>query len=95
MNKVFFVGFDRDDYQHFVKHACQINYYKPTSLLELFVIINSCKMFIGSLSSPLSMALGLHAPTKIGFFGKKVNHCDYQYFHLIGKNIPSVKNRIY
>lgn len=89
-NKVVFVGFDDQDYQYFVQHAFNIRFHKLHSLLELCTILNSCKLFIGSLSAPLSFALGLHTKTKIGLFGKKENHVDYKYFQHLGKNISSV-----
>lgn len=85
-----FIGFDQEDYLHFVKHVFKIRFHRLHSLLELCTILNSCKLFIGSLSSPLSFAMGMHVPTKIGFFGKKENHMDYRVFHTIGNNIPKV-----
>jgi len=88
---ILFVGFDKNEHDHFVKNAHKINYYCPHSLEELFTIINSCKLFIGSLSAPLSIAFSIHTPTKIGFYKHtKRNFNDYKHFHNIGQNIPSV-----
>lgn len=90
-NKLVFVGFDPVDYQDFVKRTgLKVRFHKPTSIHDFCIIINSCEMFVGSLSAPLSFAFGLHARLKIGYFGQKQNHFDYQVFRTIGKFIPSV-----
>jgi hypothetical protein len=38
----------------------RVNYYKCEDFLELSTIINSCKLFVGALSAPLSIAHALH-----------------------------------
>lgn len=87
--KTVFVGFEKDEYIHFkrlIRHH-NTHFYCPSSLFEMCVIIASCKLFIGSLSAPLSLAFGLHVPLEIGFFGKKDNHPDYRIFHNMKQNI--------
>ena len=44
--------------------------YKPASFDELCQIIKSCKLFVGSLSMPLTIAHATHAPRIIGFSGQ-------------------------
>jgi hypothetical protein len=44
--------------------------YKPASFEELCQIINSCKLFVGSLSMPLTIAHATHTPRMIGFSGQ-------------------------
>ena len=63
-NKYIYVAAIEDEYTYFKNRTNihDINYYKPTSLYELFIIINSCKLFIGSLSAPLSIATALNVP---------------------------------
>lgn len=91
-NQLWFVSFGAVDYQNFItKTGLKVRFHKPKSIYDFCVIINSCQLFIGSLSAPLSIAFSLHAPLKIGYFGQKQNHFDYQVFRTIGKFIPSVR----
>jgi len=41
---------------------CSIEYFEFKTFDELVAIINSCKLFIGSASTPLSLAYALHKP---------------------------------
>ena len=60
-NEMVFISFDREQYIFFERTASiSIEYYEPKSFLEMVTIINSCKLFVGSLSSPLSIANALH-----------------------------------
>ena len=45
----------------------EIEIYKPSNLYECIVAINSCKLFIGNLSSPLAFAYCLHKKCIVGF----------------------------
>lgn len=91
---VMFVGFEKSEHDHFVTRTnFPVGFYCPSSLFEFCVIIASCRLFIGSLSAPLSLAFGLHAPLEIGFFGKKDNHPDYRAFYNMNKYIvETIKN---
>lgn len=87
--KLVFVGFNVADFHDFIQRTrFKICFHNCSSLWDLTIILNSCQLFKGSLSSPLSIALGLHIPCDIGFFGSENNHFDYQVFYNIGKNIP-------
>lgn len=56
-----YVSIFKEEYEDFtIKTNLNINYFCPNSLLELCIILNSCKKVIGSLSAILSIASGLH-----------------------------------
>lgn len=66
-NDIIFVSYDLSEYNFFIENAkINIPYYQSTSFTEICVIINSCKLFFGGLSSPLSIAHALHKPRIIG-----------------------------
>jgi hypothetical protein len=49
------------------KYGCfAIDIFKPSNLYEAVVAINSCKIFIGNLSSPLAIAYCLHKKCVVG-----------------------------
>ena len=47
-------------------YSSEIEIYKPNNCYELCVAINSCKLFIGNLSSPLAFAYALHKKSIVG-----------------------------
>jgi hypothetical protein len=66
-DKMIFVSDQKSEYSFFIeKTGINIEYYNPSSFEELSVIINSCQLFIGSLSSPLTIAFALHKKLIIG-----------------------------
>lgn len=83
-----FVGFEKKEHSHFTKTIHHIPFYRPQSLMEMCVLIHSCKLFVGSLSSPLSIALALHRPHQIGLYNDN-QRFDLPAFSNMGKNIPS------
>lgn len=84
-----FVSLGEEEHKYFTEKCFDINYYKPKSLLEFYIIINSCKLFVGSFSSPLSMAFSIHAKCIVGF-GAGVD----MYYEFNSHNIPNVKKFI-
>jgi hypothetical protein len=61
LSKVIFVSQNESDYLHFNKVTnITLKTYIPESITDYIRIVNSCKLFIGSLSSPLTYAYGLH-----------------------------------
>jgi len=88
IEKIMFVGFEKKEHLHFTKIIHHIPFYRPPSLMDMCVILNSCKLFMGSLSLPLSIALGLHAPHKIGLYND-VNMFDLPAFYSMERNMPS------
>lgn len=89
--KIMFVGFEKKEHSHFIRTIHHIPFYRPQSLMEMCVLINSCKFFVGSLSSPLSIALALHTPHQIGLYNNN-DRFDLPTFYKIGRNIQSSVN---
>jgi hypothetical protein len=74
-----YVSFNSTEYDGFKARTgiTEITRYTPGSLMELAIIINSCKLFIGSLSAPLSIAHAIYKPRIMGLFansGGCINH---------------------
>jgi hypothetical protein len=63
-----FISFNENDYINFINHTnvC-LPFYKVDSFEEICVAINSCKLFIGGLSSPLTIAHALFKDRIIAF----------------------------
>lgn len=62
-----FVSSNKNEHLYFEKQTkLLIEYYEFKDFLDLTTIINSCKLFIGSLSAPLSIAHALHKPRICG-----------------------------
>jgi hypothetical protein len=62
-----FISFNKNEYDYFEQNTkLSIEYYEFKDFLDLTTIINSCKLFIGSLSAPLSIAHALHKPRICG-----------------------------
>ncbi len=56
-NNVIFVAFDEEEYKHFIERTkIVLPFLKVNNFWELAIAINSCKLFIGNLSSPLTVA---------------------------------------
>jgi hypothetical protein len=56
-DKIIFISADINECYYFVSNTgLKIRFYKCTSFTELCVAINSCKLFVGSLSMPLTIA---------------------------------------
>ena len=60
-NKIIFITNDENQYRFFLENSSiQAELYLFTSFNDLCIAINSCKLFIGCLSAPLSIAHSLH-----------------------------------
>ena len=60
-NELIFICFDKEQHAFFEKKTgIAIECYEPKNFLDMITIINSCKLFAGSLSSPFSIANALH-----------------------------------
>jgi hypothetical protein len=58
---VYFICFDINEYNNFIlKYNINIPLILCNSIKEMIIKINSCKMLIGNLSSPLAISLALH-----------------------------------
>ena len=74
-----YVSFNNAEYEGFKARTgiTGITRYVPASLMELAVIINSCKLFIGSLSAPLSIAHAIYKQRIMGLYTQRdgcINH---------------------
>jgi hypothetical protein len=78
-----FMGFNTDGYEDLKRNNIFIEYYRPNSLYEFAVAINSCKLFIGGLSSPLTFAFACHKQSIIGY-----EHNNMDNIHFIGLPFP-------
>jgi hypothetical protein len=65
-DNMIFIANDDNDYILFKnRYNVNIEQYKPASFKDLCVAINSCKLLIGGLSSPLCISMALHHKTLI------------------------------
>jgi len=62
-----FISFDKKDYDYFCQTThMTMEFYSPRSLLELCMILRSCRRYVASYSGPLALAFALHTPCFIG-----------------------------
>ena len=68
IDNIVFLDMDTNDFEYFFeKTGIQIpNVYKPQSFEELCIIINSCELFIGACSMPLTLAHSMHVKRIVG-----------------------------
>ena len=67
--KIMFISQDIEYYTDFkTRTNLDIPFIQPNSFIELCSIINSCKLFIGNLSCPLTLAFACHKPHVVGFY---------------------------
>lgn len=67
-NDLIYISADESQYQHFVNMTgLNIQFYKFTTFIELCTIITSCKLFVGSLSAPLTIANAVHISRICGY----------------------------
>lgn len=60
-NDLVFISSSKSEYDYFESRTqCCIEYYEFTNFLELTTVINSCKLFAGSPSAPLSISHSIH-----------------------------------
>ena len=72
-----FISFNKNEYDYFEENTkLSIEYYEFKDFLDLVTIINSCELFIGSLSAPLSIAHALHKPRICGLTNTGNNAID-------------------
>jgi hypothetical protein len=65
--EIIYISHDEKQYKLFVeKTGLSIEFYKLTNFTDLCIAINSCKLFVGSQSAPVSIAKALHKNVIIG-----------------------------
>lgn len=66
-NSLLFISFEREYYDSFVSFTgLNIEYYMPSSFTEACIIINSCKLFVATMSALLCVGHALHKNRIIG-----------------------------
>jgi len=66
-NELLFIGIDDEQYNYFVSRTnLHIPYFRANGFSGLCIAINSCKLFVGSRSGPLTIAHATHVPQIIG-----------------------------
>jgi hypothetical protein len=71
-NRIIFIGLD-DEWKSFCRVFFEVRHYKVQNFLELGIMINSCKFFIGNQSFPYSIAEGLKVPRLLELFSPLPN----------------------
>ena len=83
------------NHAYFEKTAnISIEYHEFASFSELTTIINSCKLFVGSLSAPLSIAHALHKPRICGFYICDDSNADYRMNVGLDAYLPNLRYKI-
>lgn len=92
-NNLVFVGFDRKHYNHFLERTNfqAVKFHRVENLMDLASIVASCRIFVGSLSSPMALAFGMHRPCIVGF---KMDTIDAQFFRNFHLSLPSIRYRV-
>ena len=68
-NELVFISFDKEQHIFFERTTnIEVEYYEPKTFFEMVTIINSCKLFAGSLSSPFTIANALHKNRICGLY---------------------------
>jgi hypothetical protein len=71
IENIVFLGMEDTDYAFFQQKTCISipDIFKPTTFEELCSAINSCKLFVGALSMPLTIAHACKVPLIVGLCG--------------------------
>ena len=86
-----FISSNKSEHNYFENQTkLSIKYYEFKDFLELTTIINSCKLFIGSLSAPLSIAHALHKPRICGLTLMGNNALDNIHNLELDRFLPSI-----
>jgi len=90
-----FIASEESEHLHFEKTAnISIEYHPFTSFSELTTIINSCKLFVGSLSAPLAIAHALHKPRICGFSIRDDSNAEYRMNAGLDAYLPNLRYEI-
>lgn len=97
-NNCLFITCNKSEYEAFkFKHLIPLEL--KSTLYEMYVAINSCKMFIGNQSSPLAMAYSLFKPliceSTEGVFYTRKHYKDNYWVTHNENNIPNIKNNLH
>lgn len=100
-NKCLFITCDIAEYNAFpLKETVELDL--KSSLLEMYIAINSCRFFIGNQSSPLAMAYAMFKPslgeiTEGGFYIHKKHYSEFNWLSHTNTSVatlgPYIENR--
>jgi hypothetical protein len=66
-DSMIFIAFDKKDYDIFTERSgINIEYYKPTTFIEVCTIIKSCRLLVAGMSAFLCIGHATHVPRIIG-----------------------------
>ena len=89
-NEIIFIGTDITQYNHFINTTkLNIPFYECKTFTELCILINSCKLFIGGLSGPLTIAHAFHKDRIISLN----NNSEYE--SKLNSNFSTIWNNVY
>jgi hypothetical protein len=81
-DSLLFISFDMDSYTDFVQFTgLSIEYYKPINFTDACIVINSCKLFVATLSALLCVGHGIHKERIIGLcteYGDNVHNMNLE-----------------
>jgi len=87
-DRLVFVSSDINQYHHFIsKTSVQIPFCHCSTFDDLCIAINSCSLFVGSLSAPLTIAHACHTDRIIGFSNLVIDDQLNMGFDTIWKNV--------
>jgi hypothetical protein len=90
-DKLVFIAFkdtNYSDYEYFTSRTgLNVEYYNPTSVYDVAVAINSCRVFVGVPSGFMSIAVALHV--KI-IMGQPPNHQEKEFIKGLNKHIKKI-----
>jgi len=88
-NNIVFIGSDIDQYNHFINETkLDIPFYLCNTFTELCILINSCKLYVGVLSGPLTLAHACHKDRIIAL-------PDSPYDSKLNSNYSNIWNNVY
>ena len=83
-----FMSFNQADYFTFLERTgLSIEYYCPSSLYEFIQAIASCKLFVGELSAPLSIAFACHTQSIVPYVEGDGDSIHNYKFNLFWKHV--------
>ena len=84
-SNMIFVCFHRKQYNEFVEnYGIELPFVECKTIEEMAIIINSCELFIGGMSSPLTLAQAVHAKTTVF-----LDHDGDSTHNLLENNLPN------
>ncbi len=92
---ILFVTQSKNDYQNFVNiTGLKINCFYPNTLFDFYCCINSCKLFVSNLSSPLTISIACNIPFVICMENECLDNIHNMGYSLIRDNANYSLNNI-